>query len=109
MNDRLQNFENLITGPDGSINDIFSERQRETNQIQQLLSLTAQQSYQLSKTIEDQHNSLKSGIQTMRKDFSESIQQVLKDKPDPTKQNEYKNVLPYGLEKDEPNPNRPHY
>lgn len=106
MNDRLQNFENLITGPDGSINDIFSERQRESNQIQQLLSLTAQQSYQLSKDIENQHNSLKSGIEIMRKEFSESIQQVLKDKPDPTKQNEYKNVLPYGLEKAEPNPNR---
>ena len=106
MNDRIQKFEELITRPNGSMDDIFSERQRESNQIDQLMTMTSQQAYQLSKDIQDQHDSLETGIKTMRTQFSESIQQVLKDKPDPTKQVPYQNVLPYGLKDGEPNPNR---
>lgn len=106
MNDRIQKFEELITRPNGSMDDIFSERQRESNQIQQLMTMTSQQAYQLSKDIQDQHDALETGIKIMRTQFSESIQQVLKDKPDPTKQIPYQNVLPYGLKDGEPNINR---
>ena len=106
MNDRIQKFEELITRPNGSMDDIFSERQRESNQIQQLMTMTPQQAYQLSKDIQDQHDSLETGIKIMRTQFSESIQQVLKDKPDPQKQVPYQNVLPYGLKDGEPNLNR---
>jgi hypothetical protein len=106
MNDRIQKFEELITRPNGSMDDIFSERQRESDQIEKLMTFTPQQAYQLSKDIQDQHDSLETGIKLMRTQFSESIQQVLKDKPDPTKQVPYQNVLPYGLKDGEPNPNR---
>lgn len=103
MNSRLQEFENLITSPDGSIDDIFSKVQRENNQLAQLMTMNPQQAYQLSQDIKNQQDSLDTGLKVMMNDFNESIQQVLKDKPDPTKQRVYQNVLPYGLEEGEPN------
>ena len=109
MNSRLQNFENLITGPDGSIDDIFSKVQRDNNQIAQIMTMNPQQAYQLSQDIKDQQDALDTGLKQMTDDFNQSVQQVLKDKPDPTKQRVYKNVLPYGL-KTKPagtNPNQP--
>lgn len=106
MNSRIQNFENLITRPDGSIDDIFSERQRELNELQQILTMNPQQAYQLSTSIQAQHDSLETGLNTMRKNFVEACSESLKEKPDPQKQVPYQNVLPYGLEKGEPNPQR---
>lgn len=109
MNSRLQEFENLITSPDGSIDDIFSKVQRENNQLAQLMTMNPQQAYQLSQDIKNQQDSLDTGLKVMTNQFNESIQQVLKDKPDPTKQRVYQNVLPYGL-RTQPagtNPQRP--
>ena len=109
MNSRLQEFENLITSPDGSIDDVFSKSQRENNQIAQLMTMNPQQAYQLSQDIKNQQDSLDAGLKVMTNQFNESIQQVLKDKPDATKQAKYKNVLPYGL-RPQPagtNPQRP--
>ena len=97
MNSRLQDFENLITSPDGSIDDVFSKAQRENNQIAQLMTMNPQQAYQLSQDIKNQQDSLDAGLKVMTNKFNESIQQVLKDKPDATKQAKYQNVLPYGL------------
>lgn len=97
MNSRLQDFENLITSPDGSIDDIFSKAQRENNEIAQLMTMNPQQAYQLSQDIKNQQDSLDAGLKVMTDKFNESIQQVLKDKPDATKQAKYQNVLPYGL------------
>jgi hypothetical protein len=97
MNSRLQEFENLITSPDGSIDDVFSKSQRENNQIAQLMTMNPQQAYQLSQDIKNQQDSLDAGLKVMTNQFNESIQQVLKDKPDATKLREYQNVLPYGL------------
>jgi hypothetical protein len=59
--------------------------------------MNPQQAYQLSKDIKDQQDSLDSGLKVMMNQFNQSIQQVLKDKPDATKQQKYINVLPYGL------------
>lgn len=109
MNSRLQDFENLITSPDGSIDDIFSKVQRENNEIAQLMTMNPQQAYQLSQDIKNQQDSLDAGLKVMTDKFNESIQQVLKDKPDATKQAKYQNVLPYGL-RTQPagtNPQRP--
>lgn len=106
MNSRIQNFENLITRPDGSIDDIFSERQRELNELQQIMTMNPQEAYQLSTSIQAQHDSLETGLNTMRKNFVEACSEALKEKPDPQKQMPYQNVLPYGLEKGEPNPQR---
>ena len=97
MNSRFRDFESLITRPDGSVDDLFSERQREQNQLEQIMSMTPQQGYQLSQDIKNQQDSLDAGLKVMMNQFSESIQQVLKDKPDATKQTKYTNVLPYGL------------
>lgn len=97
MNSRLQDFENLITSPDGSIDDVFSKAQRENNQIAQLMTMNPQQAYQLSQDIKNQQDSLDAGLKIMTNKFNESIQQVLKDKPDATKLGKYQNVLPYGL------------
>lgn len=102
MNERFERLEKLITDHDGTINDIFSKRQRETNLIEQILSLNPTQAYNLSTSIQAQYDSLKNGIVDMRKDFGEGIQQIMKDKPDPGKLTPYQNVLPYGLEKGEP-------
>jgi len=109
MNSRLQDFENLITSPDGSIDDVFSKTQRENNEIAQLMTMNPQQAYQLSQDIKDQQDKLDSGLKVMTNKFNESIQQVLKDKPDAAKQAKYQNVLPYGL-RTQPagtNPQRP--
>jgi hypothetical protein len=97
MNSRLQEFENLITSPDGTIDDVFSKAQRENNEIAQLMTMNPQQAYQLSQDIKNQQDALDTGLKKMMNQFSESIQQVLKDKPDATKQAKYQNVLPYGL------------
>ena len=107
MNKRLEQFENIITKPDGSVNDLFSEKQRDANELEKLISMNPQQAYQLSTAIKAQHDSLKKGIQTMRQSFVNSCSEALKDKPDPAKQRPFKNVLPYGLSKEEQNPNRP--
>jgi hypothetical protein len=107
MNKRLEQFENIITKPDGSVNDLFSEKQRDANELEKLISMNPQQAYQLSTSIKAQHDSLKKGIQTMRQSFVNSCSEALKDKPDPAKQIPFKNVLPYGLSKEEQNPNRP--
>lgn len=109
MNSRLQEFENLITSPDGSIDDVFSKAQRENNELAQLMTMNPQQAYQLSQDIKNQQDSLDAGLKVMTNQFNESIQQVLKDKPDATKLGKYKNVLPYGL-RTQPagtNPQRP--
>ena len=106
MNKRLEQFENIITKPDGSVNDLFSEKQRDTNELEKLISMNPQQAYQLSTSIKAQHDSLKKGIQTMRQSFVNSCSEALKDKPDPAKLRAFKNVLPYGLSKEEQNPNR---
>ena len=106
MNKRLEQFENIITKPDGSVNDLFSEKQRDANELEKLISMNPQQAYQLSTSIKAQHDSLKKGIQTMRQSFVNSCSEALKDKPDPAKQRPFKNVLPYGLSKEEQNPNR---
>jgi len=109
MNSRLQEFENLITSPDGSIDDVFSKAQRENNELAQLMTMNPQQAYQLSQDIKNQQDSLDAGLKVMTNQFNESIQQVLKDKPDATKQAKYQNVLPYGL-RPQPagtNPQRP--
>ena len=106
MNKRLEQFENIITKPDGSVNDLFSEKQRDTNELEKLISMNPQQAYQLSTSIKAQHDSLKKGIQTMRQSFVNSCSEALKDKPDPAKLRPFKNVLPYGLSKEEQNPNR---
>jgi hypothetical protein len=42
----------------------------------------------------------------MRQSFVNSCSEALKDKPDPAKLRPFKNVLPYGLSKEEQNPNR---
>jgi hypothetical protein len=107
MNSRLQNFENLITRPDGSIDDIFSERQRETNELEQIMSMNPQQGYQLSTSIQAQFDTLKTEIEPMRKKFVEACSEALKEKPDTTRQNTYQNVLPYGTQEGDPNPTRP--
>jgi hypothetical protein len=107
MNKRLEQFENIITKPDGSVNDLFSEKQRDANELEKMISMNPQQAYQLSTSIKAQHDSLKKGIQTMRQSFVNSCSEALKDKPDPAKQRPFKNVLPYGLSKEEQNPNRP--
>ena len=107
MNKRLEQFENIITKPDGSINDLFSEKQRDANELEKLISMNPQQAYQLSTSIKAQHDSLKKGIQTMRQSFVNSCSEALKDKPDPAKQRVFQNVLPYGLSKETQNPNRP--
>ena len=106
MNKRLEQFENIITKPDGSVNDLFSEKQRDANELEKLISMNPQQAYQLSTSIKAQHDSLKNGIQTMRQSFVNSCSEALKDKPDPAKLRAFKNVLPYGLSKEEQNPNR---
>jgi len=106
MNKRLEQFENIITKPDGSVNDLFSEKQRDANELEKLISMNPQQAYQLSTSIKAQHDSLKKGIQTMRQSFVNSCSEALKDKPDPAKLRAFKNVLPYGLSKEEQNPNR---
>lgn len=107
MNKRLEQFENIITKPDGSVNDLFSEKQRDANELEKLISMNPQQAYQLSTSIKAQHDSLKNGIQTMRQNFLNSCYEALKDKPDPSKLRPFKNVLPYGLSKEPQNPNRP--
>ena len=106
MNKRLEQFENIITKPDGSINDLFSEKQRDANELEKLITMNPQQAYQLSTSIKAQHDSLKKGIQTMRQSFVNSCSEALKDKPDPAKLRPFKNVLPYGLSKEPQNPNR---
>jgi hypothetical protein len=106
MNKRLEQFENIITKPDGSVNDLFSEKQRDANELEKLISMNPQQAYQLSTSIKAQHDSLKNGIQTMRQSFVNSCSEALKDKPDPAKLRAFKNVLPYGLSKEEQNQNR---
>jgi hypothetical protein len=106
MNSRLQEFENLITSPDGSIDDVFSKVQRENNQIAQLMTMNPQQAYQLSQDIKNQQDNLDAGLKVMTNKFNESIQQVLKDKPDATKQAKYQNVLPYGLRPQQAGTNR---
>ena len=106
MNSRLQDFENLITHPDGSIDDLFSERQRETNELEQLMTMNPQQAYQLSTSIQAQFDSFKNGIDPMRKSFVEACAEALKEKPTPTRQVPYQNILPYGTEEGDPNPNR---
>lgn len=106
MNKRIEQFENIITKPDGSVNDLFSEKQRDANELEKLISMNPQQAYQLSTSIKAQHDSLKKGIQTMRQSFVNSCSEALKDKPDPAKLRAFKNVLPYGLSKEEQNPNR---
>jgi hypothetical protein len=107
MNKRLEQFENIITKPDGSVNDLFSEKQRDANELEKLISMNPQQAYQLSTSIKAQHDSLKKGIQTMRQSFVNSCSEALKDKPDPAKLRPFQNVLPYGLSKETLNPNRP--
>ncbi len=106
MNKRLEQFENIITKPDGSVNDLFSEKQRDANELEKLISMNPQQAYQLSTSIKAQHDSLKNGIQTMRQSFVNSCSEALKDKPDPSKLRPFKNILPYGLSKETQNPNR---
>ena len=107
MNDRIQKFEELITRPDNLIiDDIFSEKQRESNQIEQLITLNPQQAYQLSTSIQAQYESLNTGIKDMRNHFGKSVSEVLKEKPDAAKLQPYLNVLPYGLEDGIANPNR---
>lgn len=107
MNKRLEQFENIITKPDGSVNDLFSEKQRDANELEKLISMNPQQAYQLSTSIKAQHDSLKNGIQTMRQSFVNSCSEALKDKPDPSKLRPFQNILPYGLSKETQNPNRP--
>ena len=106
MNDRIQRFEELITRPDGSVDDIFSEKQRESNQIEQLITLNPQQAYQLSTAIQAQYDSLNTGIKDMRTNFGKSISEVLKEKPAATNLHPFLNVLPYGLEDGVANPNK---
>jgi hypothetical protein len=106
MNKRLEQFENIITKPDGSVNDLFSEKQRDANELEKLISMNPQQAYQLSTSIKAQHDSLKKGIQTMRQNFVNSCSETLKDKPDPSKLRPFQNILPYGLSKEPQNPNR---
>lgn len=106
MNSRLQEFENLITRPDGSIDDLFSERQRETNELEQLMTMNPQQAYQLSTSIQAQFDSLKANIEPMRENFIKACAEVLKEKPDATRQRQYENILPYGTQEGDQNPNR---
>lgn len=106
MNSRLQEFENLITRPDGSVDDLFSERQRETNDLERLITMNPQQAYQLSTSIQAQFDSFKNGIEPMRTKFVEACAEALKEKPTPARQVPYQNVLPYGTEEGDPNPNR---
>jgi len=106
MNSRLQEFENLITRPDGSIDDLFSERQRETNELEQLMTMTPQQAYQLSTSIQAQFDSLKATIEPMRENFIKACAEALKEKPDATRQRQYENILPYGTQEGDQNPNR---
>ena len=106
MNSRLQEFENLITRPDGSIDDLFSERQRETNELEQLMTMTPQQAYQLSTSIQAQFDSLKATIEPMREKFIKACAEALKEKPDATRQRQYENILPYGTQEGDQNPNR---
>jgi hypothetical protein len=106
MNSRLQEFENLITRPDGSVDDLFSQRQRESNDLEQIMSMNPQQAYQLSTSIQAQFDSLKDLIGPMRKNFIEASAEALKEKPEPTRQRPYQNILPYGTEEGDSNPNR---
>lgn len=106
MNSRLRDFENLITRPDGSIDDIFSERQRETNEFEQIMSMTPQQAYQLSTSIQAQFATLKTELEPMRTKFIEACSEALKEKPIAGRQAIYKNVLPYGTDQSDPNPRR---
>ena len=106
MNSRLRDFENLITRPDGSIDDLFSERQRETNELEQLMTMTPQQAYQLSTSIQAQFDSLKATIEPMRDNFIKACAEALKEKPDATRQRQYENILPYGTQEGDQNPNR---
>ena len=98
MNSRLKDFENLITRPDGSVDDIFSENQRETNELEQLITMNPQQAYQLSTSIQAQHDSLDVGIKAMRNSFGKGVSEVLKEKPVAANLTKYQNVLPYGVE-----------
>ena len=106
MNSRLQDFENLITRPDGSIDDIFSERQRETNELEQIMTMNPQQAYQLSTSIQGQFDSLKATIEPMREAFVKACAEALKEKPDASRQQPYQNVLPYGIQEGDENPSR---
>ncbi len=106
MNSRLKDFENLITRPDGSVDDLFSERQRETNELEQIMSMNPQQAYQLSTSIQAQFDSLKLLIEPMRDKFVKACAEAIKDKPDPARQQPYQNVLPYGMQEGDANPSR---
>lgn len=106
MNSRLQDFENLITRPDGSVDDLFSERQRETNELEQIMSMNPQQAYQLSTSIQAQFDSLKNRIEPMREAFVKACAEALKEKPNASIQHPYQNVLPYGIQEGDDNPNR---